>query len=154
MIDLDDYDRRLLAAIQLDASRSTAELAEEIGLSQAPCWRRLQRLKASGLVRAQVALLDREALGLQVQIFALVKLSAHGRSDVTEFTNTVKRFPEVLECHITLGSVDCMLRIVAPSMQAYEAFFFDRLASLPGVQEVNSVVSLTEVKHTTALPVP
>lgn len=152
-IALDDADRRILAAIQRDASQSTAELAAEVGLSQAPCWRRLQRLKSSGVIRAQVALLDREQLGLQVQIFAQVKLSAHGRANVTEFASAVKRWPEVLECHITLGSMDCLLRVVAASMQAYEDFFFNRLSSLPGVQEVNSVVSLTEVKHTTALPV-
>lgn len=150
---LDDADRRILAAIQRDAAQSTAELAAEVGLSQAPCWRRLQRLKQSGVIRGQVALLDREALGLQVQIFAQVKLSAHGRANVTEFTSAVKRWPEVLECHITLGSMDCLLRVVAASMAAYEDFFFNRLSSLPGVQEVNSVVSLTEVKHTTALPV-
>lgn len=151
--ELDDADRRILAAIQRDADQSTAELAAEVGLSQAPCWRRLQRLKNSGVIRGQVALLDREALGLQVQIFAQVKLSAHGRANVTEFTSAVKRWPEVLECHITLGSMDCLLRVVAASMAAYEDFFFNRLSSLPGVQEVNSVVSLTEVKHTTALPV-
>jgi Lrp/AsnC family transcriptional regulator len=152
-IELDDADRRILAAIQRDADQSTAELAAEVGLSQAPCWRRLQRLKNSGVIRGQVALLDREALGLQVQIFAQVKLSAHGRANVTEFTHAVRRWPEVLECHITLGSMDCLLRVVAASMAAYEDFFFNRLSSLPGVQEVNSVVSLTEVKHTTALPV-
>ena len=152
-IDLDSFDRRLLAAVQRDASLTTAELAAEVGLSQAPCWRRLQRLKAAGLVRGQVMLLDRDKLGLHVQIFAMVKLSAHGRANVTEFTSAVQAWPEVLECHITLGTMDCLLRIVAPTMKAYEDFFFNRLSALPGVQEVNSVASLSEVKFTTALPV-
>lgn len=150
---LDATDRRLLEIIQRDASLTTAELAEQAGLSQAPCWRRIQKLRASGVIRAEVALLDRQALGLHVQIFALVRLNAHGRANVTEFTKAVQLYPEVLECHITLGTMDCLLRIVAESMQAYEAFFFNCLSTLPGVQEVNSVVSLSEIKSTTALPV-
>lgn len=152
-IDLDSFDRRLLAAVQRDASLTTAELAAEVGLSQAPCWRRLQRLKAAGMVRGQVMLLDRDKLGLHVQIFAMVKLSAHGRANVAEFTRAVTAYPEVLECHITLGAMDCLLRVVTTTMQAYEDFFFNRLSTLAGVQEVNSVVSLTEAKFTTALPV-
>ena len=87
-----------------------------------------------------------------MQIFALIKLSAHGRANVAKFTQAVKGYPEVLECHITLGTIDCMLRIVTTTMQAYEKFFFEKLSSLPGVQEVNSVVSLAENKYTTAVP--
>lgn len=149
---LDRFDRRILRALQTDGSLSTNELALAVGLSQSPCWRRVQRLRQAGYIGATVALLNRSALGLNVQIFALIKLSAHGRANVSQFTQAVKAYPEVLECHITLGTMDCMLRIVTSTMQAYEAFFFERLAVLPGVQEVNSVVSLSEVKCTTALP--
>jgi Lrp/AsnC family transcriptional regulator len=87
-----------------------------------------------------------------VQIFALIKLSAHGRANVAKFTQAVKDYPEVLECRITLGTIDCMLRIVTTTMQAYEKFFFEKLSNLSGVQEVNSVVSLAENKYTTAVP--
>jgi Lrp/AsnC family transcriptional regulator len=149
---LDGFDRRILRALQADGSLSTNELALAVGLSQSPCWRRIQRLRQAGYIGPTVALLNRAALGLNVQIFALIKLSAHGRANVAQFTQAVKAYPEVLECHITLGTMDCMLRIVTTTMQAYEAFFFERLAVLPGVQEVNSVVSLSEVKCTTALP--
>ena len=150
--DLDDADRRLLSILQRDASLSTTELAAKVGLSQAPCWRRLERLKKEGYIRNQVALLDRAKLGLTIQIFAQVRLSAHGRANVDVFTRAVQAHPEVLECHITLGTMDCLLRIVATSMEAYEKFFFEKLSNLPGVQEVNSVVSLSEIKATTALP--
>ena len=105
-----------------------------------------------GYIQRQVAVLDRAKLGLNVQIFALVKLSAHGRANVAQFTSAVHAYSEVLECHITLGTMDCMLRIVTSSMQSYEKFFFEKLSILPGVQEVNSVVSLSESKHTTVLP--
>jgi Lrp/AsnC family transcriptional regulator len=136
----------------VDASLSTIELSEAVGLSQSPCWRRLQRLHEEGYIRRQVALLDRIKLGLNVQIFALIKLSAHGRANVAQFTSAVQAYPEVLECHITLGTMDCMLRIVTSSMQSYEKFFFEKLSILPGVQEVNSVMSLSESKYTTVLP--
>ena len=149
---LDKFDRRILGALQVDSSLSTTELSEAVGLSQSPCWRRLQRLHEEGYIRRQVALLDRVKLGLNVQIFALIKLSAHGRANVAKFTSAVQACPEVLECHITLGTMDCMLRIVASSMQSYEKFFFEKLSILPGVQEVNSVVSLSESKYTTVLP--
>jgi Lrp/AsnC family transcriptional regulator len=150
--DLDLFDRRILRALQEDASVSTTELAAQVGLSQSPCWRRLQRLKQEGYIKGQVALLDRAKIGLNVQIYALIKLTAHGRANVAQFAQAARAYPEVLECHITLGTIDCMLRIVTSSMQAYEKFFFDKLSVLPGVQEVNSVVSLSEIKSTTVLP--
>ena len=149
---LDRVDRSILRVLQSNATLSTVELAEAVGISQSPCWRRLQRLKKEGYIRGQVTLLDRAKVGLNVQIFALIKLSAHGRANVAKFTQAVQRYPEVLECHITLGAIDCMLRIVTTTMQAYEKFFFEKLSSLPGVQEVNSVVSLSENKYTTAVP--
>jgi Lrp/AsnC family transcriptional regulator len=149
---LDKFDHRILGALQVDSSLSTIELSEAVGLSQSPCWRRLQRLHDEGYIRSKVALLDRIKLGLNVQIFALIKLSAHGRANVAQFTSAVQAYPEVLECHITLGNMDCMLRIVTASMQSYEKFFFEKLSILPGVQEVNSVVSLSESKYTTVLP--
>src|ERR1700722_14140520 len=150
--ELDTFDRRILGVLQEDASLSTTELAARVGLSQSPCWRRLQRLKQEGYIKGQVALLDREKIGLSVQIFALVKLTAHGRANVAQFAQAASACPEVLECHITLGTIDCLLHIVTSNMQAYEHFFFNTLSVLPGVQEVNSVVSLSEIKSTTVLP--
>ena len=152
--DLDAFDHRILAVLQADAALSTTELAARVGLSQSPCWRRVQRLRTEGYIAREVAVLNRAKLGLSVQIFAQVRLSAHGRANVAQFTEAVQAYPEVLECHITLGAMDALLRIVTSSMQAYEQFFFEKLSTLPGVQEVNSVVSLSEVKSTTALPLP
>jgi Lrp/AsnC family transcriptional regulator len=149
---LDDTDRKILRILQCDAGRPTAQIAEEVGLSQAPCWRRIQRLKEHGFIRAHVALLDRRKVGLNTQIFALIKLTATGRSNVDAFTETVKSFPEVLDCYVMMGAVDFILRIVAPDIDAYERFFFDRLSRLPGVQDINSMVALSEIKSTTELP--
>ncbi len=150
---LDDFERKLLAILQVDSSRSNAEMAAEIGLSEAPCWRRVQRLKKDGYIRAQVSLLDRRKIGLNAQIFAQVKLTAHGRSNLTEFSEAIRNFPEVLDCFVLMGPVDFMLRIVAKDIESYERFFFDKLSQVPGVQEINSMVALSEIKSTTALPI-
>ena len=149
---LDGFERRILAILQEDSSRSNADIAAEIGLSEAPCWRRVQRLKKDGYIRAEVSLLDRRKLGLNAQIFAHVKLTAHGRSHLAEFSEAIRSFPEVLDCFVLMGPVDFMLRIVAKDIESYERFFFDKLSQVPGVQEVNSMVALSEIKSTTALP--
>lgn len=150
---LDAYERRILVLLQQDASLSNAELAERVGLSSTPCWRRVQRLRELGVIRQQVALLDRRLLGLNAQIFAQVKLNAHGRQHLDEFTAAIREFPEVLEAFVLMGPVDFLLRIVAADIDAYERFFFEKLSRVPGIQEVNSVVALSEVKATTVLPI-
>lgn len=150
--DLDGFERRILAILQEDSSRSNADIAAEIGLSEAPCWRRVQRLKKDGYIRSEVSLLDRRKLGLNAQIFAQVKLTAHGRSHLAEFSEAIRSFPEVLDCFVLMGPVDFMLRIVAKDIESYERFFFDKLSQVPGVQEINSMVALSEIKSTTALP--
>ncbi|MGV2832677.1 Lrp/AsnC family transcriptional regulator [Pseudomonas shirazensis] len=150
--ELDAYDRRILQLLQEDASLSSAQIAERVGLSQSPCWRRIQRLKEEGVIRAQVTLLDRKKVGLNTQIFAEVKLNAHGRSNFAGFTEAIREFPEVLECYVLMGAVDFLLRIVTPDIEAYERFFFEKLSNVPGIQEVNSIVALSEIKSTTSLP--
>lgn len=151
---LDSYERKILALLQQDCSLSAAEIAEKVGLSTTPCWRRIQRLRESGVIARQVALVDRRKIGLNAQIFAQVKLNAHGRQHLDEFTAAIREFPEVLEAFVLMGPVDFLLRIVAADIDAYERFFFDKLSRLQGVQEINSIAALSEIKSTTALPLP
>lgn len=151
---LDRFEKQILALLQEDASLSTSALAEKVGLSSSPCWRRIDRLEREGFIKRRVAIADRKKLGLNAHIFAQVKLNAHGRANLDEFAAAIRGFPQVLECYVMMGSVDFMLRIVAPDIEAYERFFFDCLSQLPGVQEVNSTVALSEIKATTALPIP
>src|SRR5262245_59810155 len=150
--DLDKFDRRILNLLQEDASRSTAEIAELVGMSQSPCWRRIQRLKDEGYITREVAIVDRRKVGFTAQVFALVKLTMHGRQNLDEFADTIRKYPEVIECHVLMGAFDFLIRVVAADVDAYQAFFFEKLSRLPGVQEVNSVFSLSEIKSTTALP--
>lgn len=150
---LDAFEKKILALLQEDGSLSTSAIAERVGLSASPCWRRIDRLERDGFVRRRVALVDRKLVGLNAQVFAQVKLNAHGRANLDEFAEAIRAFPQVLECHVLMGPVDFLLRIVAPDIEAYERFFFDSLSQLPGVQEVNSTIALSEIKSTTALPI-
>jgi Lrp/AsnC family transcriptional regulator len=150
--ELDPYERKILRVLQDDASLSTAAVAEAVGLSASPCWRRIDRLEREGFIKRRVAIVERRKVGLNAQIFAQVKLNAHGRANLDEFAAAIRTFPEVLECHVLMGSVDFMLRVVAADIEAYERFFFEKLSRLPGVQEINSTVALSEIKSTTALP--
>lgn len=152
-VELDDAERRILRFIQEDASLPIAGIAERVGLSPSPCWRRIDRLEKLGVIRQRVTLLDRRQVGLNAHIFAQVKLNAHGRSHLDEFADAIRAFPEVLECYVLMGSVDFLMRIVAQDIEAYERFFFDKLSRVPGVQEVVSTVALSEIKSTTVLPV-
>lgn len=149
---LDAYERKILAILQEDCTLSAAEVAERVGLSTTPCWRRIQRLREAGVIARQVALVDRRKVGLNAQIFAQVKLNAHGRQHLDEFTTAIRGFPEVLEAYVLMGPVDFLLRIVTADIEAYERFFFDKLSRIEGIQEINSTTALSEVKATTALP--
>jgi Lrp/AsnC family transcriptional regulator len=150
---LDDAERRILRVLQEDASLPTAAVAERVGLSPSPCWRRIDRMERDGIIRKRVALLDRRAVGLNAHVFAQVKLNAHGRAHLDDFAEAIRAFPEVLECYVLMGPVDFLMRVVAEDIEAYERFFFDKLSRVPGVQEVVSTVALSEIKSTTVLPV-
>lgn len=151
-VELDVFDRKILAVLQINAAQSTSDIADSVGLSQSPCWRRIQRMRDEGVIKAQVVLVDRHKIGLRTQVFAQVKLNAHGRSNLDEFGEAIRGFPEVLDCYVTMGSIDFLLRIVAADIEAYERFFFDKLSRLAGIQEINSIVALSEIKSTTELP--
>ena len=149
---MDHFDRRILDIVQRDAGASAAEIGERVGLSQSPCWRRLRRLEQAGYIERRVALLDRHRLGLDVLVYATVKLTAHGRRSLPAFAEAMERFDEVQECYTLTGEMDFLLRIVTRDMEAYERFFFDHLSQAPGVGEVHSSVVMSQIKHTTAYP--
>jgi Lrp/AsnC family transcriptional regulator len=149
---MDTIDKEILRHLQADASLSAAQLCEKVALSQSQCWRRVERLENEGVILKRVALLDRKKIGLNVMLFAHVKLAAHSRDALPEFSKAIQKFAEVLECYVLLGNVDFILRIVARDVEAYERFFFQRLSRLPMIQEVNTMIALSQIKSTTALP--
>ena len=150
---MDAIDRKILAILQSNAGLSVADVAQRVGLSQTPAWKRIQKLEQSGVIKGRVALLDRAALGLDVTIFAHVKLSTQGRDAIAAFAEAIRERPEVLDCYTTMGEWDFMLRIVTRDIKAYEAFYLDHLSKLPYVQSINSSVTITVIKETTVLPI-
>lgn len=149
---LDKTDRQILKLLQKDATMPASEIAERVGLSQSPCWRRINRLEKKGVIQKRVALLDRRMLGLNVVVFAHIKLSAHGRKSLPDFENSIRGFPQVLDCFTTTGEVDYILKVVTRDIESYERFFRNHLSQLPSVLEVNSTIGLSNIKSTTELP--
>ena len=151
-INLDQFDWKILTVLQRQGDASATDVGQAVGLSQSPCWRRIQRLEQGGLIKRRVALLDRRELGLNLLIFAHVKLDAHGGNSIDAFRASIADIPEVQECYVLMGEVDFLLRIVARDVEAYEHLFFERLSQLPGVREINSMMAVSTVKETTELP--
>ena len=150
--DLDRGDLRILNLLQEHGNLSAAEIAERLSLTASTCWRRVTRLEEQGVIVKRVAILDREKLGLTVMVFSHVKLVGHGRDALLRFEQAVRAHPEILECYTLMGETDFLLRIVCRDIKAYEAFFLDHLSRFPGVQSVNSSITLAVIKETTALP--
>ena len=149
---IDALDRRILDALQRDGALSAADVASRVGLSTTTCWRRIQQLEQDGVIRKRVALLDREALGLDVMVYVNVRLSTQGRDALAQFEKAVRDRPEVLDCCTLTGEWDFLLRIVTHDMKEYEAFFLDHLSKVPNVQSVNSSIVVTVIKESTVLP--
>jgi Lrp/AsnC family transcriptional regulator len=149
---LDRLDLRLLDVLQRRGALSVAEVASQLRLSTTTCWRRIQQLEQNGVIKARVALLDRNALGLDVTMFAQVKLATTGRDAIAKFEEAIRDRAEVLECYTLTGEGDFLLKIVTRNIKAYEAFYLDYLSRIPYVQSVNSSVAVTVIKESTALP--
>lgn len=149
---IDRIDLRILKLMQEDGSLSTAEIAERVGLSQSPCWRRIQRLKSAGYIKSIIAIVDRQKLGLNMQVFAQVKMETLTEAQRKSFVKAVTEMPEILECHSVFGEMDLILKVLAPDVNHYQEFVFNRLMKQPGVKEVQSLMTLSEIKYTTAVP--
>ncbi len=149
---IDDIDRKILRLLQDDAGMSAAAIGEQIGLSQSPCWRRIQKLRDSGVIRGQSIDFDHKKLGFNVMVFVQVRLTAQGRRNLREFSESISSLPEVMECHLLLGNVDFLLRVLVRDIESYEHFYFEKLSKLPEVQEVTSNIVLSQFKHTAKIP--
>ena len=152
MLPVDKTDLKILDLLQNDASRSTNQIAELVGLSASPCWRRISLLEQQGVIRRRVALLDREKLGLGVTVVVQVRLTTHGRQSLVAFEERVRELPEVTQCFTVMGAIDFVLIVVTRDIRAYERFMREGLAQLPGVQAIESNIVMSAIKDTTALP--
>jgi Lrp/AsnC family transcriptional regulator len=151
-MELDAIDRRLLLVLQEDATVPIAELAERVGLSQTPCWKRVKRLQDSGVILRRVALLDREALGLGLTVFVSVQTGRHDEAWLDTFAKGAAALPEVMEFYRLGGNIDYLLKVVVADVAAYDRFYKRLIATAP-LTNVSSSFAMEEIKATTALPI-
>lgn len=149
---LDAIDAKILDLIQYDASLSVAEIADRVGLSSSPCWRRIKRLEDVGVIQRRVTILDREALGLNFEVYATVKLSLPTKENLEAFETAVNRWPEVTHCATVTGGEDYVLRIITRDMHAFDDFLREKVLSLGLVSNIESRIVIRSVKNATAVP--
>ncbi|WP_091743095.1 Lrp/AsnC family transcriptional regulator [Phenylobacterium immobile] len=149
---LDAVDARILDLIQHDAGLSVAEIADRVGLSSSPCWRRIKRLEDTGIIQRRVTILDRELLGLGFEVYCTVKLSLPTRENLADFESAIGKLPEVVQCATVTGAADYELRVVTRDMHTFDEFLRDRILSLGLVSNIESRIVIRAVKNTTAAP--
>ena len=150
---LDAIDRKILTVLQQDASLSVAEIGDRVGLSSTPCWKRIQRLEADGVIQRRVALVDQNKIGLGISVFVSVESADHSDAWLRKFADAVSAMPEVMEFYRMAGDVDYMLRVVVPDIAGYDTFY-KRLISTVALKNVTSRFAMEKIKSTTALPIP
>ena len=148
---IDAIDCKILDLLQRNADLQMSELAQAVGLSQTPCWRRVQRLKAAGVIQGNVMLLDRHQLNVGVTVFVMVRTSTHTQAWFERFKGTVEAIPEVVEFYRMSGEVDYLLRVVVPDIAAYDRVY-KRLIADTQLSDVSSSFAMEELKCTTVLP--
>jgi len=149
---LDAVDAKILDLIQHDAGLSVAEIAERVGLSSSPCWRRIKRLEDSGVIQRRVTILDRDRLGLSFEVYCTVKLALPSKENLESFENAITRLPEVVQCATVTGAADYELRVVTRDMHTFDQFLRDRILSLGLVSNIESRIVIRSVKNSTAAP--
>jgi len=149
---MDDIDRRILRVLQETADLPVAEVAERVGLSASPCWRRIQKLEAEGVIERRVAILNPEKMNVGVTVFVAIRTSQHDAAWLRDFAERVTRIPEVVELYRMSGEIDYMMRVVVPDIKAYDDVYKRLIAAVP-LFDVSSSFAMEAIKYTTALPV-
>lgn len=152
-MELDSTDKRILALLQQDATLSLQALAEAVNLTTTPCWKRLRKLEALGVIEKRVALLNPEMLELSFTAFVLIKTSDHSHQWYSRFVETVVDFPEVMEFYRMAGEYDYMMKVQVKDMKCYDRFYKKLVNSVAGISDVTSTFAMEPLKYTTALPV-
>ena len=150
---MDAIDRKILAVMQEDTSLSVAEIGSRVGLSSTPCWKRIQRLEADGVILKRVALIDQDKIGLGITVFVSVETGDHSQEWLDRFAKVVGAMPEVMEFYRMAGDVDYMLRVVVPDIAGYDTFY-KKLIGTVSLKNVTSRFAMEKIKSTTALPIP
>ena len=150
---LDEVDRKILSLLQTDASLSLDQIADRVGASKTPVWNRIRKLREAGVIRRQVAILDPEALGLEACFFVLIRTSEHDKDWAARFLKALRDRPEVIEAHRLAGDIDYILKVQVRNARAYDRFYQSLIAEVK-IHNVTALLSMEEIKATSALPIP
>lgn len=148
---IDDLDRNILSLLQQDAGLALEEIARRVGASKTPVWNRIRKMRAAGIIRGEVAILDADKLGLESCFFVMIRTSQHDAGWLDRFLRAVQSRPEVMEAHRLAGDIDYILKVRVPNARAYDAFYRSLIAEV-SIFNVTSTLSMEEIKNTTALP--
>ncbi len=149
---IDGIDAKILHLLQGNAALSVADIADKVGLSSSPCWRRIKRMEELGIIKQRVTILDRQKLGLDFEVFVAVKLALPNRENMEKFEKAVRNMPEVVQCAVVTGAVDFMLRIVTKDMHSYEDFLREVLLGIDLISDVQSRIVLRQSKDSNSIP--
>jgi Lrp/AsnC family transcriptional regulator len=151
---MDSIDRKLLSLLQDDASMPLQDVAARVGLSVNPCWRRIKRMESEGIIRARVAVLDPEKVGLNVTVFVRIKIREHTAEWVKRFASAIRSIAEIAECHRMGGDVDYMLKVIVADIAGYDRVYKELITKVPGLADVSALFSMERIKYTTKIEPP
>ena len=151
---LDKIDRQILTLLQADASVPIQQIAEQVGLSVNPCWRRIRQMEEAGVIRGRVALVSPEKVGLGLTVYVRVKTNQHSAAWAKKLNEVIAAMPEILECHRIGGDVDYLLKVVVEDMAGYDRTYKELIGRLPSLADVSALFSMERLKSATALPIP
>ena len=154
MVKLDDLDRQILALLQDDASLPIQQIADRVGLSVNPCWRRIRRMEADGVIRGRVAIVDPEKVGLALTIFVRVKTREHSAAWAEKLAEVIASMDEISECHRIGGDVDYLLKVTVPDIAGYDRLYKELIARVPNLTDVSALFSMERLKSSTRLLIP
>ena len=148
---MDEIDVKILKLLQRDCNLPVSEIAAKVGLSTSPCWKRIARLRETGIIKQQVSILDAAKLGFGLTAYVSIKTGEHSGTWLNEFSKTVTDMPEVMEFHRMAGDVDYMLKVIVADIDSFDKFY-KRLIGSSAINEVTSRFSMEKIKETTELP--
>jgi Lrp/AsnC family transcriptional regulator len=151
---MDSIDRKLLSLLQDDASMPLQDIAARVGLSVNPCWRRIKRMESEGIIRARVAVLDPEKVGLNVTVFVRIKIREHTSEWVKRFAAAIRSIAEIAECHRMGGDVDYLLKVIVADIAGYDRVYKELITRVPGLADVSALFSMERIKYTTKIEPP
>jgi Lrp/AsnC family leucine-responsive transcriptional regulator len=150
---LDDIDRKIIAALQVDGRMTAQQLSDQVGLSASPCARRVRLMEERGVITGYAAVIDQDLVDLPISVFASIKLERQRENELERFNTAITRWPEVVDCYLMTGQRDYLLRVVVRDLHAYDRFLKEKLTRLEGVASIESSFALAQIKRSNRLPI-